>query len=107
MDDELCLRLKHREKQGLLCRLLQFNGIKAEFIGNESMARNIIKGTAPCPTRAIYRQPSVANLIWRQWYNTLSMSAKATTSINLPHGWQKIPSIADNIIKQCPFCNGI
>jgi hypothetical protein len=107
MDDELCLRLKHREKQGLLCRLLQFNGIKAEFIGNESMARNIIKGTAPCPTRAIHHHPSVANLIWRQWYNTLSMSAKATTSINLPHGWQKIPSIADNIIKQCPFCNGI
>jgi hypothetical protein len=69
------------------------------------MTRNIIKGTAPCPTRAIYRHPSVANLIWRQWYNTLATSAQATVSINLPHGWQKLPSIANNIIKRCPFCN--
>jgi hypothetical protein len=69
------------------------------------MTCNIIKGTAPCPTRAIYLHPSVANLIWRQWCNTLSTSAQATVSINLPHGWQKLPSIADNIIKRCPFCN--
>jgi len=104
MDDELCLRLQHREKQGILCRLFEFNGIKADYIGNESLARNVIKGTAPCLTRSIYRHPSVANLTWKQWYNTLSTSAQATTSCILPRGWQKIPSIANNIIKRCPFC---
>jgi len=107
LDDELCLRLQHRDKQGLLCRLLDFNGINANFIGNESMVRNVVKGTAPCLTRSIYCYPSLATLIWKQWYNTLSTSARATTSVTLPQGWQKIPSIADNIIKRCPFCSDI
>ncbi len=104
MDDELYLRLKHRENQGLLCRMLPFNGLKAEQIGNESLLRTIVKLTAPCWTRCMYRYPPLANLIWKHWQDKIPIDIKANTPANIPRGWQKIHTIADEIIKQCPFC---
>jgi len=65
MDDELHCRLQHREKHGLLARLLPSIGLKPEQIGNESLLRTIVKLVAPCWTRCIYRYPALAKLIWR------------------------------------------
>jgi hypothetical protein len=95
MDDELCLRQKHR-----------FIGLKAEQIGNESLLRNIVKLKAPCWTRCIYRYPPLAHLIWKHWQIKLPIDIKANTPTNISRGWQKIPTIADEIIKQCPFLCG-
>lgn len=107
LDDELSWRLQNREKHGLLCRLLAFNGLNADFIGNESMNLNIAKTTAPSWTRIIYRHPSMAGLIWKRWYNKLTPEQQENTPAALPHGWQKTPNIADNVIKQCPCCQDL
>ena len=63
IDDELCARLQHRCKQGMMCRMLEFIGIKADFIGNESLYRNVVKGTAPSWTRIMYQNPNLPDLI--------------------------------------------
>ena len=54
---ELLYRQQHREKQGLFFRLLPFIGLSAEQLGDESLLRNIVKMTATCWTRALYRYP--------------------------------------------------
>ena len=105
IDDELLARLQHREKQGLFYRLLPFIGLRADQIGNESMIRNIVKQTAMCWTRSIYRDPSMANKIWKKWTLTLPDDIRATHPATIPKDWQKHPWIAEDIIKRCPFCN--
>jgi len=67
IDTELTLRLQHRIKQGLFHRLSLFNGLKCQQIGDKSLLQNIVKYTAPCWTRCIYRYPPLVNLIWNQW----------------------------------------
>jgi hypothetical protein len=57
MDDELLMRQRLRVKQGLFNRLQPFIGTRTEQIGDESLLRNIVKLTAPCWTRCIYRYP--------------------------------------------------
>jgi len=71
------------------------------------MNRNIAKTTAPSWTRIIYRHPSMAGLIWKRWYNKLTPEQQENTPAVLPHGWQKTPNIADNVIKQCPCCQDL
>jgi hypothetical protein len=95
------LSLKH----GLFYRLRKFVGLAADQIGNESLLRNIIKLTALCWTRSIYRYPPLANLIWQSWQTTLPANICVTKPINIPKDWQKHSDIADEIIKACPFCN--
>jgi hypothetical protein len=63
-----------------------------------------VKLTAPCWTRCIYRYPPLANQIWINWRASLPGNIKASTSINIPRGWNKIPHIANDIIKVYPFC---
>jgi len=94
----------HHEKQGLLYCLQTFNGLKQDKIGNETLLRNIVKLTAPCWTRCIYRYPPLANQIWNQWRSELPESRQLITPAKLPKGWQKRPYIANNVIKSCPFC---
>lgn len=105
VDDEIFLRLQHREKQGLFYQLIDFVGLRAEYIGNEFLLRTIIELVAPCWTRCIYRYPPLAKLIWKIWYMNLPPEIQRTTSPELPNGWQKIPATAELIIKKCPFCN--
>jgi hypothetical protein len=62
-DDELDLRLQHRVKQGLFFRLRKFIGLDDTQIGHESNLRHIIRFTATCWTRTMYRNPSLPNLI--------------------------------------------
>jgi len=99
-DNELLLRVQHREKQGLFYRLLNFIGLRAEHIGNESLLRTIIQLVAPCWTRCIYRFPPLANLIWKSWYRNLPPDLQATTSSELPRGWQKNPAPPKNEKRQ-------
>jgi len=105
IDEELGLQLQHHPKHGLFYRLRKFVGLTADQIGNESLLRNIIKLTAPCWTRSIYRYPPLANLIWQSWQATLPADIHVTKPINIPKDWQKHSDIADEIIKACPFCN--
>jgi hypothetical protein len=42
-------------------------------------------------------------LIWQIWYEQLSPELQQNTPPDLPSGWQKVPSIADEIIRKCPF----
>jgi len=104
LDNELHLRLQHRPKQGLFQRLYSVIGLKPEQIGNESLLRNVVKQVAPSWTRCIYRYPSLANHIWKQWRTNLEESLKEDKPENIPRGWEKIPAIANDIIKACPFC---
>jgi len=105
IDDELYFRLLHRPKQGLFYRLLPFIGLNLEQIGNESLMHNVAKQTAPCWTRYTYRHPPTVNCIWKIWWSNLSSEEQENTPKDIPGGWQKIPTIANNIIKRCPFCN--
>lgn len=41
-DEDLSLRLQHHLKQGLFQRLLPFNGLSANQIGNESMLQTLL-----------------------------------------------------------------
>jgi len=70
-------------------------GLAADQIGNESLLRNIIKLTALCWTRSIYRYPPLANLIWQSWQTTLPANICVTKPINIPKDWQKHSDIAD------------
>jgi len=48
------MRQQHKPKQGLFLRMLPFNSISADQIGEESILRNSMKMTATCWTRCIY-----------------------------------------------------
>ena len=84
IDEELILRLQHRPKQGLFFRLREFIGLTAEQIGNESLLRDIIKMTAICWTRCIYRYPPLANAIWQLWRASLSIELQQNQPENIP-----------------------
>jgi len=106
-EKELYLRLMHRPKQGLFARMLPFIAISMDQIGLESLHRNILKMSAPCWTRCIYRYPKLANRIWKSWKAQLPDHQKILIAENIPSGWQKITHIEKNIIKACPFCNTV
>ena len=103
MDKELFMRQQHRPKQGIFNRLSAFNGIRPDQIGDETVLRNIIKGTAPCWTRCLYRHPPLVNLAWKYWRSLSSSEIQETTPVNVPKNWKKDTKIS-NIIKACPFC---
>jgi hypothetical protein len=105
MDDELILRQQHCAKQGLLFRMAPFNSLSAAQIGEESLLRNLMKMTAPCWTRSIYRYPPLATQIWHYW-QTFEQNESTTESSpsTLPKSWKNKPVIND-IIKACPFCS--
>jgi len=84
---------------------MPFNGLKAEQIGNESLLWNIIKGTAPCWTQAIYQYPLLIDQIWKRWRAKSCETERASTPTKIPKNWRNIPQIADNIIKKCQFCD--
>ena len=104
MHQELFQRLQHRPKQGLFYRLISFNGLKINLLGQESLLRNIIKMSALCWSRCIYRHPPFAEAIWKHWKSNLTEHSQQTTQDRFPPKWQNIPHIANNIIKACPFC---
>ena len=103
MDTELLLRQQHRPKQGLFNRLSAFNGIRPDQFGDETILRNIIKGTAPCWTRSLYKHPPLANLAWKHWRSLQSSEIQETSPVNVPKNWKKDKIISDRI-KACPFC---
>jgi hypothetical protein len=107
LDKELHLRLMHRPKQGLFSRMLQFIAIQMDQIGLDSLHRNILKMSAPCWTRCIYKHPQFANQIWKVWKANLLIHRQEHLTDNIPPGWQKNSHIETNIIKACPFCNTI
>jgi hypothetical protein len=105
-DEELILRLQERAKQGLFARLSPFTSLSADQIGDESILRSLLKMTAPCHTRCLYRYPPLANQIWNRWRDTQKEKCfYDRLSINVPKDWQKRPIICDYIIKACPFCS--
>jgi hypothetical protein len=105
IDQELCLRMQHRCKQGVLLRMSSFNSLKSEQIGEESILMNIMKLTAPCSTRCIYRYPPLANQIWTQWRKTQQNTPYyGNIPKTLPKDWRKNEDICKDIIKACPFC---
>ncbi len=67
LDEELLSRQQHRPKQGALLPMLPFNSLNTDQIGDETLLRNILKLTAPCWTRCVYRFPPLANQIWTCW----------------------------------------
>jgi hypothetical protein len=78
MDEELVLRLQH--------------------------LHNIMKMTAPCWTKSIYRYPQLVNQTWTYWKNLKNnLLIKDNFPTLLPENWKKHPEIGDNIIKACPF----
>jgi len=105
LDEELDLRIQHRVKQGLFYRLRPFIGIDTEQIGDKSLLRSIVKQTAPCWRRSIYRYPPLANQIWHYWRAKLPQETRTSTPVNIPKRWQKITHTSDEIIKACPFCD--
>ena len=106
MDEELILRQQHREKQGLFFRLAPFTNLSAEYIGDQSILRSIVKMTAECWTRRLYRNPSLANLMWKRWRDTQHHKPYfATLPEDVPKDWQKRPVICNFIIKACPLCS--
>ena len=105
-DDELILRLQERPKQGLFARLAPHTSLSADQIGDESILRSLIKMTAPCPTRSVYRYPPLANQIWKQWRDTQTEKRYYDRlPANVPKDWQKRQVIRDYIILACPFCS--
>jgi len=104
MDLELLLRQQLRKKQGLFNRLASFSGLRMEQIGDESLLRNMIKFTAPCWTRCIYRHPPIVHQIWEYWRNRQSATDRENIPIDIPKNWKDIPLIRDHLIKACPFC---
>jgi hypothetical protein len=54
--------------------------------------------------RCIYCYPPLANHIWKHWRANLDETTMSNTATDIPKGWQKISTIANNIIKACPFC---
>jgi len=107
IDEELFLRKQHREKQGIFHRLFYLNGLRADLIGDESLLRNIMKQTAACWTRSLYRYPPLVQQVYDQWWSEQSAEFKR----NNPHkkhldlkNWKKDPIVREYIIKRCPFC---
>jgi hypothetical protein len=45
-------------------RLAPHNSLTANQIGDETILRNIVKMTAPCWTRCLYRYPPLVNQTW-------------------------------------------
>ena len=84
LDMELIYRQQHREKQGLFFRLLPFIGLSAEQLGDESLLRNIVKMTATCWTRALYRYPPLVAQAWDCWYHHLTPEEQAEVPSTLP-----------------------
>ena len=107
VDEELCLRKQHREKQGLFHRLFAFNGLKADHIGDETLLRNIMKQTAACWTRSLYRHPPLVKQVYDQWWFDQSEDFKLNNpemeNLDLKH-WKKTTYVRELIIKRCPFC---
>jgi hypothetical protein len=107
IDEELFQRKQHREKQGLFHRLFYFNGLRADHIGDESLLRNIIKQTAACWTRSLYRHPPLVKQVYDQWWSSQPDDFKQAHPekeyLDLKN-WKKNPHARDLIIKRCPFC---
>jgi len=91
IDEELFLRKQHREKQGLFHRLFYFNGLRADLIGDESLLRNIMKQTAPCWTRCLYRHPPMVKQVYDQWWFEQSSEFKE----NNPHKKDLEPKVLE------------
>jgi len=89
MDQELFSRMQHRKKQGLFHRLFSFNALQPDQIGKESLLRSIVKQTATCWTRAIYRFPPLAKQIWKIWRSYQSEEDQNDFPVTLPKDWQK------------------
>ena len=106
LDDELILRQQLRSKQGLFLRMNSFNSLSTSQIGDESILRNLMKMTAMCWTRSVYRNPQLANHIWSFWrHSAHNAQIIDTLPVTIPKNWKKNPYICDDIIKACPFCS--
>ena len=106
LDYELALRQQHRGKHGLYLRLVAQSSLNADLIGDESLLRSIVKMTAVCITRCIYRYPPLANQILGRWRDVQTEKDYFDRlPISFPKDWQKRPTICNYIIKACPFCS--
>jgi hypothetical protein len=105
-DEELSLWQQHRPKQGVFLRMINQNFICAEQIGEETL-RSIMKMTAPCWTRCIYRYPPLAHQVWINWKKLRKDENEVYTDelpSDLPKNWRKYPNICNDIVMACPFC---
>jgi hypothetical protein len=74
-------------------------------IGDDTLIQSLVKMTATCWTRCIYRYPPLANQIWQTW-RTLGQNEANISNIpiNIPKDWKNIPMICNNVVRACPFC---
>ena len=106
LDYELVLRQQHREKHGLYLRLAAHSSLHPDLIGDESLLRCILKMTAVCMTRCIYRYPPLVNQIWGRWRDTQTeKDYYDQLPLSAPKDWQKRTGICNYVIKACPFCS--
>ena len=104
LDMELMYRQQHRSKQGMFFRLLPFVGLNAQQLGDESLLRNIIKMTAPCWTRCLYRYPPLGAQAWESWFCCLPPEEQEYFPSTLPKDWKKDKFFSDLVVRVCPAC---
>jgi hypothetical protein len=87
--------------------MINQNPICAERIGEETLLQSIMKMTAPCWTRCIYRYPPLAHQAWIYWEKLRKDENENYTDElpnDLPKNWRKYPNICKDIVMACPFC---
>jgi hypothetical protein len=98
LDDEMVLRQQLRDKQGLFLRMSPFNSLRAPQIGEESILRNLMKMTATCWTRSIYRYPPLANYVWSFWrHSTHNAHIIHMLPNTIPKNWKKNPTFVTTL----------
>jgi hypothetical protein len=76
--------------------MINQNPICAEQIGEETLLQSIMKMTAPCWTRCIYRYPPLAHQAWIYWEKLRKDENENYTDElpnDLPKNWRKYPNI--------------
>lgn len=89
MDEEILKRAQHRIKQGLIYRILPQCGLTMEQLSEKSTYRDVMKGTATCWTRSIYKDKELKNQIIQMAISPSQINDKDVLEA----------------ILQCPFCN--
>lgn len=87
-------------------RVSSLTSLSADQIGDESILRSIVKMTAICWTRCLYRHPPLANQAWGRWRDCQKdKHYYSTLSLHVPKDWKKRQGICNYIIKACPSCS--
>jgi hypothetical protein len=83
-----------------------FNSLSADQIGHDTILYNLLKMTAPCWSRCVYRYPPLANHTWTFWRNLeQNNNVRDTIPVEIPKNWKKNEHICNEIVLACPFCN--